>query len=203
MERMLGLATRFLEEVRSDIGRAKLDGSDTPPRLRSVHERPGHATPEFRTLNFPVPDHFGGLSLEVLSGSIARYADAKKPDSLILALETETDDGPVLIAEVRDRWGTRLRWMQPFRFTGTQVEWGKPLDDGWRDPGEEEMILDAAFTRTRSKNLVLSVVVDPGEAPPEAIAEVLSEISLLYRRMGGSGINFSLAGVHTTVPELP
>ena len=147
MERVLSFATRFLEEVRSDIGRAKLDGSDTPPRLRSVHERPGHATPEFRTLNIPVPDRFGGLSPEVLSGIIARYAETKKPDCLVLALEAETDDGPVLISEVRCKYGTRLFWMQPFAATGRGVEWGEPLNDGWRDPGDEEMILDAAFAR--------------------------------------------------------
>jgi hypothetical protein len=145
MERVLGFATRFLDEVRDDIGRARLDGSDTPPRIRSVHERPGHATPEFRTLSIPVPDGFGGLSPEVLSGSIARYAATKKPDCLLVAFEAENGEGPVLVAEARCRYGTRLFWMQPYSVAGSHVEWGDPVGGGWNDPGDEEMILDAAF----------------------------------------------------------
>jgi hypothetical protein len=149
MERVLGFATRFLDEVRDDISRARMDGSDTPPRVRSVHEKPGHATPEFRTLSIPVPDGFGGLSPEVLSGVIARYAASKKPDCLLLAFEAENGDGPVLIAEARCRYGTRLFWMQPYTAAATHVEWGEPVGEGWNDPGEEEMILDAAFTPAR------------------------------------------------------
>jgi hypothetical protein len=38
--------------------------------------------------------------------------------------------------------------------------------------------------------------VDPGSAPPEEIADILSDISLLYRKMGGSGINFTPQGIH-------
>lgn len=148
MERVLSFATRFLEEVRDDIARARMDGSDAPPRVRSVHERPGHATPEFRTLNIPVPERLGGLSPEVLSGTIARYAATKQPDVLLLALEAETEDGPVLIAEARCRFGTRLFWMQSFTANGSRVTWGQPVENGWRDPGDEEMILDAAFSRS-------------------------------------------------------
>ena len=145
MERTLGFATRFLNEVRDDIGQAALGGSDTPPRIRSVHEAAGHATPEFRTLNIPMPDGIGGASPEILSGAIARFAAAKKPDRLLLALEAQMDGSSVLIAEARDRAGTRMFWVQPFAVQGTRVVWGDPLDGGWRDPGEEEMILDASF----------------------------------------------------------
>ena len=146
MERVLGFATRLLDEVRDDISRARMDGGDTPPRIRSVHERPGHATPEFRTLGIPVPEGYGGTSPEVLSGAIARFAASKKPDCLILAFEAENADGPVLIAEARCRYGTRLFWMQSFTVGETHVEWGDPVGGGWNDPGEEELILDAAFT---------------------------------------------------------
>ena len=145
MERTLGFATRFLNEVRDDIGQAALGGSDTPPRIRSVHEAAGHATPEFRTLNIPMPDGIGGASPESLSGAIARFAAAKKPDRLLLALEAQMDGSSVLIAEARDRAGTRMFWVQPFAVQGTRVVWGDPLDGGWRDPGEEEMILDESF----------------------------------------------------------
>jgi len=156
MERVLGFAARFVEEVREDIGRAKMDGSDTPPRVRCVHERPGHASPEFRTLSIPVPEGLGGVSPEVLSGVIARYAATKKPDCLLLAMEAETEaHGPVLIAEARCRYGTRMFWVQPYRMEPTHVEWGDPLDGGWRDPGDEEMILDAAFTPATAARAVM------------------------------------------------
>ncbi|HEX6913028.1 MAG TPA: hypothetical protein VF142_21645 [Longimicrobium sp.] len=152
LERTLGMATRFLDEVRGDIGRAALEGADIPPRLRSVHEKPGHATPEFRTVAIPVPDGMGGVPPEILSGTIARYAQTRKPDCLLLAMEAEMDaDGkgarPVLIAEARDRTGTRMYWMQPYRPAGSRVDWDEPLAGGWADPGEAEMILDAAFPR--------------------------------------------------------
>ncbi|HEU0015203.1 MAG TPA: hypothetical protein VFQ45_16045 [Longimicrobium sp.] len=161
LERTLNLATKFLDEVRSDIGRSALDGEDMPPRVRSVHEKPGHATPEFRTLAIPIPDGLGGASPEILSGTIARYAETKKPDCLLLAMEAQMDwgdegPGPVLIAEARDRTGTRMFWVQPYRPAGTKVDWDAPIEGGWRDPGEEEMILDAAFPRREP---------DPGGRP--------------------------------------
>lgn len=155
LERTLGMATRFLEEVRGDIGRAALEGADIPPRLRSVHEKPGHATPEFRTLAIPVPDGLGNVPPEILAGTIAKYAQARKPDCLMLAMEAEMADGDdsrtVLIAEARDRAGTRMYWMQPFRPGGSKVDWEEPLTGGWCDPGEAEMILDAAFPRGEAR----------------------------------------------------
>jgi hypothetical protein len=158
LERTLGMATRFLDEVRTDIGRAALEGADIPPRLRSVHEKPGHATPEFRTVAIPIPDGVAGAPPEILSGTIARYAQVKKPDCLLLAMEAELDmegDGgrTVLIAEARDRTGTRMYWMQPYRPAGTHVDWEEPLAGGWSDPGEAEMILDAAFPRRESREV--------------------------------------------------
>ncbi|MBW3570539.1 MAG: hypothetical protein KY467_05490 [Gemmatimonadetes bacterium] len=158
IERTLGMATRFLDEVRGDIGRAALDGADIPPRLRSVHEKPGHATPEFRTLAIPVPDGLGSVPPEILSGTIAKYAQTRSPDCLMLAMEAEMDaDGAgsrtVLIAEARDRTGTRMYWMQPYTPAGSRVDWDEPLTGGWCDPGEAEMILDAAFKRGEASYL--------------------------------------------------
>ena len=150
MERVLTFAARFLEEVRDDLCRCKMDGSDAPPMIRSVHERPGHATPEYRTLTIPIPDGYGGLSPDVLSGAIAKFAAGKKPDCLLLAFEAENGDGPLLIAEARCRYGTRLFWMQPYAITDTRLEWGEPVNGGWNDPGGEEMILDAAFSSSRA-----------------------------------------------------
>ena len=149
-ERILELADTFLAEVRRDLERATREGNDLPPRLRSVHERAGHATPEYRTMAVPVPEGAEGASPEVLSGSIARFARMKRPNSLLLALDAlvpdeEGGNRPLLIAEARDRQGTRLFLVQPFRAGPGGVRWEEPLEGGWRDPGEEEMILDAAF----------------------------------------------------------
>ena len=149
LERTLGAATRFLEEVRAEIERSAPEGADMPPRLRCVHERPGHATPEYRTVGISVPEGLAGASPEVLSGLIVRYAAEKSPTALVLALDLVLDSGngpePVLVSEARDGAGTRLFWMQAYRVDGGSVVWEEPAEGGWRDPGEEEMILDAAF----------------------------------------------------------
>lgn len=149
-ERTLRMANRFLDEVRIGIAHAADGGQGAPPRLRSVHERAGHASPEYRTMGIPVEDADGGASPDVLSGAIARYTRAKAPDCLLLAIEAvrDGDDGiasPVLIAEARDTGGTRMYWVQPYRLAGRDVVWEEPVDGGWRDPGAEEMILDAGF----------------------------------------------------------
>jgi hypothetical protein len=149
-KRTLEMAHAFLEEVRREVQRGAAERTDLPPRLRSVHERSGHATPEYRTLAVPVSEAEDGASPEALSGVIARYAVAKKPNRLLLALEAVVQDGggearPVLIAEARDEAGTRLFFMQPYQVDGQRVQWDEPTEGGWRDPGPEEMILDAAF----------------------------------------------------------
>lgn len=157
LERTLGAATRFLDEMREEIERAAADGGTVPPRLRSVHERPGHATPEYRTLAIPVPEGLAGSSPEILSGAIARFAEAKPPAALLLAMDLVLDagsgPGPVLVAEARDAAGTRLFWMQPYRRDGEKLLWDEPLEAGWRDPADEEMILDAAFLMQEAQAL--------------------------------------------------
>jgi hypothetical protein len=149
-ERVLRLAHEFVEETRDELERAAAEGADLPPRIRTVHERAGHASPEFRTLAVPLPASLGGASPTVLSGAIARYAARHPPQCMLLTLDvlTQTDDGqaqPLLIAEARDRLGTRMFMMQPFRIVDGDVQWGEPIEGGWQDPGDEEMILDAAF----------------------------------------------------------
>ena len=156
-ERTLAMATKFVAEVRREIERAAVDGEDTPPRIRSVHERAGHATPEYRTMGIPIPPGGEGASPEVLSTAVARYAAAKSPNRLMLALEAMlSPDGeatrPVLIAEARDEAGTRLFWMQSYRVEDHEVHWDDPVAGGWQDPGREQMILDSGF-RDRSRDL--------------------------------------------------
>lgn len=147
---LLVLANRFLEEVHQEVERAADDGSDLPPRLRMVHERAGHASPEFRTLNIPVPERAGGASPVGMSALIARYARGRGPDALLLALELvgEMAGGeakPLLVVEAHSEDGVRLFWMQPFETKGSAVAWDEPAEGGWQDPGMEEMILDASF----------------------------------------------------------
>lgn len=43
----------------------------------------------------------------------------------------------------------------------------------------------------------LFLTIDKGSTPDEEIAELLSEISVLYRIMSGSGINFEIQGIDT------
>jgi ATP-dependent Clp protease ATP-binding subunit ClpA len=45
----------------------------------------------------------------------------------------------------------------------------------------------------------LTLIIDHGSAPSEVIADILSDISLLYRKAGGAGINFVID--RALVPE--
>jgi hypothetical protein len=144
------LADAFLVEARRDLERAAAQGGDVPPRIRIVHERPGHATAEYRTLAVPIPPGAEGASPAVLSRVIAGYAASKQPHALLLVLDVlgqddRGDPRPLLICEARDNAGTRLFLMQSFRQKGQRIVWDEPDSGGWSDPGEEEMILDAAF----------------------------------------------------------
>lgn len=149
-ERTLRLAHDFVREARRDLERATLEGADLPPRIRTVHERSGHASPEFRTLAVPIPEGAEGASPEVLSGAIARFAARRPPQCLLLVLDVvgRDDKGEpqsLLIAEARDNLGTRFFLIQPFLVADSRITWMEPVNGGWQEPGEEEMILDAAF----------------------------------------------------------
>jgi hypothetical protein len=149
-ERTRNYADRFLEEMRRDLERMVSAGMDCLPRLRSVHERAGHATAEFRTLVIPALPGSGGLSPAVLSATIAYFAAKRAPDRLVLAMDALRQDEagenqPVLIAEARDHAGTRLFRMQPYRIEEGRIRWEEPLNGGWVDPGVEDLILDGAF----------------------------------------------------------
>jgi hypothetical protein len=151
-EKTLRLAHDFLQESRNDLERAIAEDTDLPPRIRMVHERTGHASPEYRTLAVPIPEGAEGASPTVLSRSIASFAKARDPHCLLLVLDVvgSDDDGnpqPILIAEARDKFGNRLFLAQPFTVKERRVSWLEPMEGGWRDPGDEEMILDAAFRR--------------------------------------------------------
>ncbi|MDR0787465.1 MAG: hypothetical protein LBG44_06320 [Gemmatimonadota bacterium] len=148
-ERTLRFADELFQEFRLELGRAVAAGSDLPPRVRVVHDRPGHMSPEFRTLAIPAAATEGGASPTVLSGAIASYARRNPPSCLMLVLDivaTENSEPrALLVGEARDRAGTRLFIVQPFSVKDRRVVWGDPLDGGWRDPGEDEMIIDEAF----------------------------------------------------------
>lgn len=156
LERTLEMASRFLDDMRHEIERAVAEGNTTGPRLRSVHEKAGHATPEYRNIGIPVPEEVAGAPPEILSRTIARYIATKAPQRLLLAIDATLDHGdgaphPVLIAEARDIAGTRLFWMQPYHVDCQTVQWDEPLAGGWQDPGEEELILDEGFRGEAAK----------------------------------------------------
>ncbi|MEL6975171.1 MAG: hypothetical protein AAGL29_07220 [Bacteroidota bacterium] len=54
---------------------------------------------------------------------------------------------------------------------------------------------------SRYKPIEFELMIDPGNAPPELVAEFFAELSLLYRLMGGSGLNFSLEGIESLTME--
>jgi hypothetical protein len=149
-ERTRAHADRFLDEMRHEIVRCCARGASFIPHLRCVHEKQSHATPEFRTLLIPQGDGVAEISPEALSYTIAEFARRRTPDRLILVMDAvhRQDDGEpeaVLIAEARDRVGTRLFLIQPYRAGNGDVFWHPPRTGSWQDPGDEEMILDAAF----------------------------------------------------------
>ena len=75
--------------------------------IRNVHERPGHATPEYHTLTIPSPTAYGGLSPDVLSGTIAEFAvcsSATKPQDIILRPITPEPDLAQSFARPKDLW---------------------------------------------------------------------------------------------------
>lgn len=144
------LAHDFVSEARRDMERAAAEGADLPPRIRTVHDRSGHTSPEFRTLAVPIPESAGGASPEIISDAIARFAARHPPQCLLLVLDvvgTDENGDPrsLLIAEARDSHGTRFFLMQPFEVNRGRVTWLEPLNGGWQEPGDQEMILDAAF----------------------------------------------------------
>lgn len=149
-ERTLRLAHDFVREARLDLEKAAAADEDLPPRIRTVHDRKGHSSPEFRTLAVPIPPGAEGASPEVLSGAIARFAARNPPQCLLLVLDVVGNDEngqpmSIFIAEARDRNGTRFFLMQPFEVRNGRLVWLEPLNGGWQEPGDEEMILDAAF----------------------------------------------------------
>lgn len=149
-QRTLQLAAAFLHEVRRDVEHAAASSSTLAPRLRSVHERAGHTTPEYRTMAIPVPEAVVGRSPELLSQAIARFAEEKRPVCLLLALDLlmDTAAGPpqsALIFEARDAADTRRYLVQTYEVDRGKVKWDMPRSAAWLDPGDQEMILDAAF----------------------------------------------------------
>ena len=106
-------------------------------------------SPEDRELYRRLLAQDPGQEYELLEAELGEdgleMARRERPDCLLLALEAEMEDGMVLIAESRCKYGTRMFWMQPYTVADRHVTWGEPVSGGWRDPGNEEMILDAGF----------------------------------------------------------
>ncbi|MBB4634410.1 hypothetical protein [Longimicrobium terrae] len=58
-----------------------------------------------------------------------------------------------------------------------------------------ETIPEPSMESDQSPMSSISILIDPGSAPAEEIADILSDLSVLYRRIGGSGIDFTPEGV--------
>lgn len=158
-------ATRFLDEMREAVATAVARGAEVPPRFRSVHETLGHATPEYRTVAIPIPPELGAVSPQILSTTIAHFAADKHPDALALAFPAVCtgDDGkqqPVLISELRDAHGFRRYRICRYAVRRGRVVWQDRAEDAsrWLDPGEEEMVLDAAFAAAAVEEVELEPV---------------------------------------------
>jgi hypothetical protein len=73
-----------------------------------------------------------------------------------------------------------------------------------RSLAETSRALESAIAELRDYSLddsALLVLVEPGSAPPGDIADILSDLSILYRKLGGTGINFAFQEVHVVAEE--
>lgn len=61
-------------------------------------------------------------------------------------------------------------------------------------------ILDSYLPQNEKFDELL-IKIEPGNAPPKVIAEILKDFSMLYRKIGGSGLNITPKGVQTYSPE--
>jgi hypothetical protein len=94
-----------------------------------------------------------------------------------------------LIAEA----GAAMRELAPHSLSQSDLEVGVRTVKGFLEDARTELLV----ARTSPDALrSLTITVDAGSAPPEEIAEILSDLSILYRRMGGSGINYKSQYVH-------
>jgi hypothetical protein len=149
--RTLRWAQVFLDEIKCTIERACYSEQDVMlPRMRAVHERRGHATPEFRTAVIPVAGEAAGQFPELLGRTLAQYARTRPPVALLLAIGLvgigrNGQPTNLLILEAHDGKGTRRCWKQGYATGSRTVSWDAPELEGWFEPGEDEMILDIAF----------------------------------------------------------
>jgi len=61
----------------------------------------------------------------------------------------------------------------------------------WPD-GEPDWVSNAAQTAERHETKALEVLIDPGDASKEDLAELYFELSKLYKMLGGPGIDFRI-----------
>ena len=63
--------------------------------------------------------------------------------------------------------------------------------------------IETSLSNVQAEPAKLHIDIDPGTAPPEEIADILSDLSILYRLYGGSGITFTLDGVLNITELVP
>lgn len=72
---------------------------------------------------------------------------------------------------------------------------------GWRGPSET-FNSATLFPHQAGDHQPLTFLLDPGEANPEEIADLLCEMSTLYEMMGGRGIQFTVTDCREPVEDL-
>jgi cytoskeletal protein CcmA (bactofilin family) len=86
----------------------------------------------------------------------------------------------------------RLAIRKGGRVRGDLVAPRVAIEDGGKFKGSIEMDRSARGMPQRPRSLdELEVVIDPGRATPEIVGRYLSELSVVYRMLGGSGIAFA------------
>ncbi|MBW4888481.1 hypothetical protein KXQ82_02090 [Mucilaginibacter sp. HMF5004] len=66
----------------------------------------------------------------------------------------------------------------------------------WADSLADKITQESGdLVNVRNESNSISIILDRGTANDSDIADILSDISLLYKMKGGSGVNFELVGV--------
>lgn len=107
-----------------------------------------------------------------------------------LAIRTGVNEKVIAKVENEGAEGVEIEHIKKMaKAVGAKLEWLISLQHVEGERAGSSNRLDDSST--------FSIVIDPGSATPEEIGELLHEISVLYRMIGGSGITFVPTEVST------
>jgi len=133
------------------------------------------------------------LILLISSKSVTQDGQIKEDIKVDFDITDETkDQGPFLIPVRLDNVKIRDERLKDFLWIDMLPSWKNGFNDLLRVLGQEEQP-----EYTKLNTVPITIAIDPGSASQELVADILSDISILYRLSGGSGINFSLLEIHT------